>query len=405
MNQSFSQEITKYRQYLAEEYKPSTIEKYSKHLLRYLKWMQTVHNHQSESMESSMLVYIHPDNDIASRSKDLKSVRAAIHLYYHHLIGIPFHSAQNQVHNPHVEAELDAYVTYLKEISGLAEATLYSHRGYLRRLIYSLFPSQAVEHSLISAATIRDFMVTEMNHLKPSSKKRVVGILRSYVRYLQFKGIAVNSALLKLPLQAPVWSLSRVPKTFQQGDIENILTSYDLSTTVGIRDFAIAVCFTELGLRVSEVANLSLDDLNWREGKIRLKKTKTRMERELPLPARVGEAIVRYLQLSRPETTERSIFVRFSHHTGDAMGNEQIRGTIRRAYARAGIPPTITGTHILRHSKAKSMYESGASLKLIADVLGHESIDTTTIYTKVAYSALHHVVSSWPTSAEEVKHE
>src|SRR6476646_8147428 len=138
-------------------------------------------------------------------------------------------------------------------------------------------------------------MVTEMNHLTPSSKQRVVGILRSYVRYLQFKGVTINSALLKLPLQAPVWRLARVPKTFQQEDIEHILASYDLNTRVGIRDFAIAVCFTELGLRVSEVANLSLDDLNWREGKIRLKKTKTRMERELPLPARVGEAIVRYL--------------------------------------------------------------------------------------------------------------
>lgn len=248
-------------------------------------------------------------------------------------------------------------------------------------------------------------MVTEMNHLKPSSKKRVVGILRSYVCYLQFKGFTVNSALLELPLHAPVWRLSRVPKTFQQEDIENILSSYDVSSRVGIRDFAIAVCFIELGLRVSEVANLSLDDLNWREGKIRLKKTKTLRERELPLPARVGEAIVRYLQMSRPETIERSIFVRFSHHTGDAMGNEQIRGTIRRAYARAGISPIITGTHILRHSKAKSMYENGSSLKLIADVLGHESIDTTMIYTKVAYSALHHVVSSWPATAEEVSHE
>lgn len=140
MNQLFSQEITKYRQYLAEEYRPSTIEKYSKHLLRYLEWMQTDRDHQSKSIESSVLAYIHPNNDITSRSKDLKSVRAAIHLYYH-LLGFPLHSAQNQVHNPYVEAELDAYVAYLKEISGLAETTLFSHRGYLKRLIYSLFPS------------------------------------------------------------------------------------------------------------------------------------------------------------------------------------------------------------------------------------------------------------------------
>lgn len=83
------------------------------------------------------------------------------------------------------------------------------------------------------------------------------------------------------------------------------------------------------------------------------------------------------------------------------MGSEQIRGTIRRAYTRAGISSTITGTHILRHSKATSMYENGASLKIIADVLGHESIDTTVVYTKVERLALHYVTCPWP----EVDHE
>lgn len=173
-----------------------------------------------------------------------------------------------------------------------------------------------------------------------------------------------------------------------------------MSTSVGIRDYAIALCFTELGLRASEVASLSLDDINWRECKIIIKKTKTHTERELPLSLKLGQAVVRYLKDSRPKTLERLVFVRFAHHCGEAMGREQIRGTIRRAYARAGISPTITGTHILRHSKAKNMYENGSSLKMIADVLGHESIDSTVIYTKVSRSALYCVVCPWPTSVD-----
>lgn len=151
-----------------------------------------------------------------------------------------------------------------------------------------------------------------------------------------------------------------------------------------------------MGLRASEVASLTLDDFNWHEGKLLIKKTKTHKERELPLSNEIGEAIVRYLQISRPKTSNRTLFVRFSHQCGEPMGREQIRGTIRRAYARAGIPSSITGTHILRHSKAKYLYEDGSSLKIIADILGHESIDTTVIYTKIGRSALQCVICPWP---------
>lgn len=186
-----------------------------------------------------------------------------------------------------------------------------------------------------------------------------------------------------------MWKLSNVPKTFDTEDIDKILTSYNRNTLVGIRDYAIALCFTELGLRASEVANITLDDFNWRKGTIQIKKTKTHLERELPLPKNVGEAIVKYLKSVDTERSGRILFVRFSHYCGDAMGREQIRGTIRRAYAQSGIPSTITGTHILRHSKAKSMYENGSSLKIIADILGHRSIDTTVIYTKIGRSELH----------------
>ena len=82
------------------------------------------------------------------------------------------------------------------------------------------------------------------------------------------------------------------------------------------------------------------------------------------------------------------------------MGREQIRGTIRRAYARAGIPPQVTGTHVLRHTKAATLYNAGADLKMIADILGHTSIDTTVIYTKVPGPALAAASGRWPAAAE-----
>jgi site-specific recombinase XerD len=398
--QSFAEQITCYKAFLLGDYKPATIEKYSKAVLQYLEWKNASTSNQAKSKSSSIMEYLNPHFSISCRYKDLKSVRAALHLYYYHITGTEFQPSQDSKLNESIVNEVSEYEAYLSEVVGLAEATKIAHRQYLTRFLQYVFPNQKIEDPILTAATVQSFIATELRHLKPASKQRVIGIIRSYIRYLQFKGTKLDSGLLALPLHAPVWKLSRVPKTFEKEDIDNILSSYDLNSPAGIRDYTIALCFTELGLRASEVASIALDDFNWHEGKILIKKTKTRMERELPLPKKVGQAIVQYLQNARPATSKRTLFVRFSHHCGDAMGREQIRGTIRRAYARVGISPAITGTHILRHSKAKSMYEHGSSLKMIADILGHQSIDTTVIYTKVGRSALHCVTCPWPEASK-----
>lgn len=401
--QSFSKQIANYESFLMKDYKLSTIKQYLKMVLDYLEWEDAAVIRQSASLESSIGEYI---NFNSCHNKNLKSIRAAMHLYYYHITGIKFQISQHTVSNEIIENSLNRYGDFLENIAGLAVATKISHITYLKRFLPYVFSKQTIELSKISVAMVQNFFFTEIGHLKPSSKKVVIGIIRSYIRYLKFKGVEIDSGLLALPLSAPVWKLSNVPKTFDPEDIAKILTSYNRNTLVGIRDYAIALCFTELGLRASEVANITLDDFNWRKGTIQIKKTKTHLERELPLPENVGEAIVKYLKSVDTERAGRTLFVRFSHCCGDAMGREQIRGTIRRAYARSGIPSTITGTHILRHSKAKSMYENGSSLKIIADILGHGSIDTTVIYTKVGRSELHPVTCPWLITVEpEVDHE
>ena len=78
------------------------------------------------------------------------------------------------------------------------------------------------------------------------------------------------------------------------------------------------------------------------------------------------------------------------------MSTELVRGAMRRAYGRAGLPIEWTGTHLLRHTAASRMHQRGAPLKSVADVLGHRSIDTTAIYTKVDLNALKTVALPWP---------
>lgn len=365
---------------------------YSKALYQFLECENGEISNHSE-LKSSITDYLNSQNNLCN--VDIKYVRAALYLYYFYITGTKIQSSQTNL-NESIELEITEYVTYLSKVVGLTDATQISHKRFLNRFFYYLSPNQRFDVSMITVDSVQNYFANKLKHLKPSSKKRVIGILRSYIRYLQFKGIEIAPGLLVLPLHTPVWKLSNVPKTLEKEELNNILSSYNLTSLVGIRDYAIALCFTELGLRTSEVAILTLDDFNWHEGKLLVKKTKTHKERELPLSNKIGEAIVRYLQISRPKTSSRTLFVRFSHQCGEPMGREQIRGTVRRAYARAGIPSSITGTHILRHTKAKQLYEEGSSLKIIADILGHESIDTTVIYTKIGRSALQCVICPWP---------
>ena len=163
------------------------------------------------------------------------------------------------------------------------------------------------------------------------------------------------------------------------------------------RACAIVRCALDLGLRSSEVAHLSLDDIDWHAGTITLRHTKGRRVDILPLPAATGEAIAKYLELERPKTSNRAVFVRNVAPRDEPVGADLVRKTIRQAYARAGLP--YTRSHLLRHTMANRLLAGGSSLKEVADVLRHRSLNTAMIYAKLDSRNLAAVALPWPGSA------
>jgi len=117
----------------------------------------------------------------------------------------------------------------------------------------------------------------------------------------------------------------------------------------------------------------------------------------LPLPATTGEAIAVYLKRERPKTSNRAIFVRHVAPRDQPAGPDLIRKTIRQAYERAGLP--YTRSHLLRHTMANRLLAGGSSLKEVADVLRHRSLNTTLIYAKLDSRKLVEVALPWPGSA------
>ena len=150
----------------------------------------------------------------------------------------------------------------------------------------------------------------------------------------------------------------------------------------------------DLGLRRGEIAGLALEDIDWRAGTIRLRRTKGGREDILPLPETTGRAIADYLRLERPQTTSRAVFVRSTAPCGRPIGPDAVGKVIGRAYARAGLP--YTRAHLLRHTMASRLLAGGSSLKEVADVLRHRSLDTTLIYAKLDSRNLSAVALPWP---------
>lgn len=294
-----------------------------------------------------------------------------------------------------VQEEIETYCRYLDQICGLASATLVYRRRIIGEFLSSRFGDGPINTSLFDSQGLMQYVASRVRGYRPGTASVIATALRSYLKFLQFRG-DVDPALLFIIPSPPQWRLQGYPNALSDFQVTALMNSFDLSHPAGLRDYAMTLCMLHMGLRAGEVANLALDDLNWRQSILYIRRDKSRTCRELPLLNGFGNALVNYLKRGRPTCTSRKVFVRHTVPVGISMNAENVRGAIRRAYERAGFPRQWTGTHILRHTAATRMLNKGATLKEVADVLGHKSIDTTVIYTKVNITGLQTVSQPWP---------
>jgi site-specific recombinase XerD len=167
---------------------------------------------------------------------------------------------------------------------------------------------------------------------------------------------------------------------------------------MGRRDYAIVLLLARLGLRANEVSGLELEDINWKDGQVRVR-GKRGHETVLPLSADVGAAIAAYLRHGRPASTSRRVFLRSKAPIWGFLGQCAIGSIIRHRLHRAGIAAPTTGAHQFRHALAKRMLRRGASLTEIGEILRHRSPQTTMVYAKVDLPALRTLALPWPGGA------
>jgi len=293
-----------------------------------------------------------------------------------------------------VDEELRRFDTHMDQVRGLAATTRRFYRHLIRCFLLQQFGDSRVELAAIKPEAVRRFITDQSTHYSsPGGVATLIAALRGYFRFRTACGDQVQS-LIAVLIAPRHWRQASLPKALSSSEVKRLVDSLGWEGPSARRADAMVRLALDLGLRRGDIAGLALEDIDWRAGTIRLRRTKGGREDILPLPETTGRAIADYLRLERPPTTSRAVFVRHGAPRGRPIGPDCVGKTIRQAYARAGLP--YTGAHLLRHTMASRLLASGSSLKEVADVLRHRSLNTTLIYAKLDTRSLSTVALPWP---------
>lgn len=289
---------------------------------------------------------------------------------------------------------LDEYMDHLARHRGIGERSIRLHRLHVVSFLKALGAGAAPDVAGLDAAVVYAFVSARAARLSRHQRKSMCTALRSFLRFLCLRGHAARDLSAAVPV-IPTFKLDRLPVPIAAGDIEKILLAVDRSTAVGRRDYALLLLLATYGLRAKQLCALRLEDFDWRQGTLLVRGVKGGEHVLLPLRSAVGEAVVAYLTNGRPRfTASREVFLRVRAPIRPLAGN--LSNVIRRYAHLAGLRGVPLGPHAWRHALASRMLAMGQSLKTIRDTLGHRTIETTFIYTKVDVEQLRTASLEWP---------
>ena len=287
------------------------------------------------------------------------------------------------------------YDAYLLTVRGLSRSTRSLHHHVVHKLLSSRFPIGYISWSEIRFNDFVQFLASEFARLHNRwTQTAWLMVLRSLLRYLSREGHLPSGWDAALPAIVTRKHIS-LPRGLSQEQVRALWSASEGRKPRNLRDRALLLVFLRLGLRAEEVANISLADIDWRSGCLKIRSAKTYRERVLPLPQDVGEAMASYLKLRCRRPTH--VFEPRRHPFTEQRRRNHVGNSMRYLFASAGI--TDRGLHSLRHTAATAMVNGGASFKDVSDVLGHRSITTTLIYAKLDLKSLMQVALPWPGGA------
>lgn len=290
------------------------------------------------------------------------------------------------------ETPLKRYLQHLAIERGLAENTLASYRRDLLRYVDAMQAAGVEQPQKITELAIsgylQDLSRGDEKHkaLSARSVARHSVAIRQLHKYWELEGICVPNPAREI--QPPAIGQS-LPKAISIDQVTSILESVSIETPAGLRDRAILEFLYSTGARISEVVDLDVDDLHFAQDAVVRLFGKGSKERVVPVGGYAQRAVSDYLVRARPALAAKGkgTPALFLNQRGGRLSRQSVWLLLSKAAERAGITTEVS-PHTFRHSFATHLLEGGADVRVVQELLGHASVTTTQIYTKVTVDSL-----------------
>lgn len=300
------------------------------------------------------------------------------------------------------EEELVVFGTHLREVRGLATSSIVGHQRRLRPFLSFLhFDQQPSSLAQLAHEQIDQFLRQAARRNNRFSLQQIVSSLRALLRFEYARGRV--SRPWHQQIDTPrVYRQERLPRAWSWDQVQALLRSIRPSDSQGWRDRTLLYLAAAYGLRSSELVHLTLEDLDWRHGTLRIIQRKTNHTLYLPLSGEAGDVLLNYLRRGRPQTKQREVFFRLRAPVGP-LKPSAVYHIFAHRLRESGLVAPSTGPHLLRHSLAVEMLRQRASLKAIGDVLGHRHAESTLNYVRLSADDLRTVGLEVPQGTSSAK--
>lgn len=285
---------------------------------------------------------------------------------------------------------VESYLDHLIQEKGYSVRTREGRESILKTLLRYL-EAECIKVEDVTAAVIDRYL--EKRSIDGCSRRSVAGnasVLRDFFGYAEQNGWC-GKGLRESIRSARCYRQETLPSFIMWENVKAMLDNHEQSVAIGLRDHAILLLLSVYGLRCSEVSGMKLGDIDWRREIIYLKRAKGCRPQEMPLLPSVGDAIIRYLKEVRQNGSGNEYIFLCMRAPYRKISNALVYKIVSAELKNVGVALKHYGPHSLRHSCATHLVNSGHTMKEVADLLGHQMLDTTRIYAKVDLVSLRKV--------------
>lgn len=333
-----------------------------------------------EKVGKECMLCFHDGGTVTFFHRDLiKSIDVLVNVFLNDNLGKRMRTPAQYTFRGEIGSAAEDYFESLKA-RGISEKK--TIQSYKRRV--SNFVEYLLENGVSHISGIIEDCIVKFIESRHYRQKEYIGTTRRFLNYLYKEHLIAKDYSYVLQSLGKNVKHIKTPSFYRPDEIRQLEESISRTSNVGKRDYAMVTICSRLGLRVSDVANLSFKDINWENGSINIIQYKTGNPLTLPLLPVVGNAIIDYLKNGRPKSTSNKIFLSCRPPYGE-MNSGSIHCAIAVAFRESGVDfgDRHHGGHALRFSLAQRMLDKSTPIPIISETLGHTAVDSTRTYVRI----------------------